>query len=72
MNTVRPHYLDVTTVTGREELASAFGPIAAWQATVTRLRQKEARATDRLTKMRLRLELYNAETQLELARLNQA
>lgn len=71
MNTVRPHYLDVTSVTDREELAAAYGAIHAWEATVTRLREREAKATDRQTKTRLRLALYNAEVQLHLAKLNE-
>lgn len=68
---VRPHYLDVTSVIDREEVAATFGPVRAWELTVTKLRQREAKATDRQTKMRLRLALYNAETQLHLAKINQ-
>lgn len=68
---VRPHYLDVTSVIDREELAAAVGPVRAWELTVTKLRQKEARVTNRHDKMRLRLALYNAETQLHLAKINQ-
>lgn len=69
---VRPHYLDVTSVTGREEVAAAFGAVRAWEAAVTKIKEREARTTDRMTKMRLRLALYNAETQLHLAKINQA
>jgi len=65
MNPAR-HRLDVTTVTGREEVALAFGPIAAWQAAITRIMHKEAKATDTVTKRYLRLQLLNAQTQLAL------
>jgi hypothetical protein len=68
MKPVRPHYLDITSVIDREEVASAFGLVRAWEATVTRLRAKEARATDRQTKAHLRLMLLNAENQLRLAK----
>lgn len=67
---VRPHYLDVTKVIDHNEVASAFGPIVAWQATITRLRHKEAKATDRRTKQQLRLQLLNAENQLRLLTTN--
>jgi hypothetical protein len=66
MHTVRPHYLDITSVIDREEVASTFGLVRAWEATVTQLRAKEARATDRQTKAHLRLMLLNAENQLRL------
>jgi hypothetical protein len=65
---VRPHYLDVTSVIDREELATAYGVIKAWEMTVTKLRIKEAKASNRQDKMRLRLELLNAENQLRLAK----
>lgn len=68
MNTVRPHYLDVTSVTDREELAAAFGSIFAWEATVTKLREREARASNRQDKLKLRLQLLSAENQLRLAK----
>jgi len=60
------HRLDVTTVTDREEIASAFGAITAWRATVHTLRLREHRATDPHKKRHLRLMLLNAETQLQL------
>lgn len=68
MNTVRPHWLDVTMVTDRNEVAAAFGAIKAWELAVTKLRQREAKATDRNAKRKLRLALLNAETQLQLAK----
>jgi hypothetical protein len=61
------HRLDVTSVTDREEIASAFGPITAWQAAVNNLRLREHRATDPRKKRKLRLDLLNAENQLRLA-----
>lgn len=69
---VRPHYFDVTSVTDREELAQTIGLVRAWELTVTKLRQKEAKATDRNHKRQLRLQLLNAENQLRLAKTNQA
>lgn len=63
---VRPHYLDVTTVTDRRELASAFGERIAWEATIRRLTAKEAKEKDPRAKRHLRLMLLNAQTQLSL------
>lgn len=68
VNTVRPHYLDVTSVTDRDEVIQAYGPVFAWEAAITRLRLKESRARNRRDKLMLRLELLNAENQLQLAR----
>lgn len=67
----RPHYFNVTSVTDREELASTFGAVTAWELTVTKLREREARASNRQDKMRARLALYNAEVQLHLAKINE-
>ena len=64
----RPHYLDVTTVTDRRELAAAFGERAAWEATILRLTAKEAKEKDPRTKRHLRLMLLNAQTQLSLVK----
>lgn len=69
---VRPHYLDVTSVTDRDEVIQAYGPVFAWEAAITKLRQKEAKVTDRNHKRQLRLQLLNAENQLRLAKTNQA
>lgn len=63
---VRPHYLDVTKVIDREEIASAFGARAAWEATILRLTAKEAKEKDPRVKRHLRLMLLNAQTQLNL------
>lgn len=63
---VRPNYLDITSVIDREEVASAFGARAAWEATIKRIKCKEARTKDHHTKQRLRLQLLNAENQLRL------
>lgn len=63
---VRPHYLDVTTVTDREELASAFGPRAAWLATIKQLTARSLRETNPIKQKYLRLMISNAETQLAL------
>lgn len=60
------HYLDVTRVTDREEVAAAFGERAAWQAALTRYKLKEARTTCPNEKRHLRLMLLNAEVQLSL------
>jgi hypothetical protein len=60
--------LDVTLVTDREEVASAFGPIPAWQATVDAIKLREHRTTDPHKKRKLRLQLLNAENQLRLAK----
>lgn len=68
MNTVRPHYLDVTSVTDHAEIALAFGAIKAWELSITKLRQREAKARSRRDKLMLRLELLNAENQLRLAK----
>lgn len=62
----RPHYLDVTSVTDREEIASAFGERVAWEAVIMRLTAKEAKEKDPRTKRHLRLMLLNAQTQLSL------
>jgi hypothetical protein len=62
------HRLDVTVVTDREEIASAFGPITAWQAAVNNLRLREHRATDPRKKRKLRLDLLNAENQLRIVK----
>ena len=62
----RRAYLDVTTVTDRNEVASAFGECTAWQAAITQLRKREAEATNPQRKRYLRLMLLNAETQLAL------
>jgi hypothetical protein len=59
--------LNVTSVTERNDLITAFGAVAAWQATITQLRIREAKVTDRRRKMELRLQLLNAENQLRLA-----
>lgn len=56
--------LDVTTSRGWDEVAAAFGPVAAWQAAITALRAREAKETDPRKKSQLRLQLYNAQTQL--------
>ncbi len=58
--------LNVTEVTDRDDLISAFGARAAWQATITQLRIREAKVTDRRRKMELRLQLLSAENQLRL------
>lgn len=63
---VRPHYLDVTSVTDREEVATAFGQRAAWGAAIERIKRKEACEKDRHRKRLLRMQLLNAETQLKL------
>ena len=63
---VRPHYLDVTSVIDREEIAAAYGAVAAWDAAIKSLTAKEARETDRIKKKQLRLALYNAQVQREL------
>lgn len=62
------HRLDVTLVTDREEVASAFGPITAWRAAVDTLKLREHRETDPRRKRKLRLQLLNAENQLRLAK----
>ena len=64
---VRPHYLDVTSVIDRNEIAASHGPVLAWQAAIKTLTAREAKARSRRDKMMLRLELLNAQTQLELA-----
>ena len=63
---VRPHRLDVTSVTDREELAEAFGHAATWRASINVLTAKEAKERDPLRKRMLRLLLLNAYTQLAL------
>lgn len=65
---VRPHYLDVTSVTDRDEVIQAYGPVFAWEAAITKLRVREAKARTRRDKLMLRLELLNAENQLLLAK----
>lgn len=62
------HRLDITTVIDREEIASAFGLITAWQAAVNNLRLREHRATDPRKKRKLRLDLLNAENQLRIVK----
>ena len=66
MKPVKPHYFDVTSVTDMEELTQCYGAHKAWTTAVTQLRSREAKATDRMKKQRLRLMLFNAETQLSL------
>lgn len=63
---VRPHYLDVTMVTDRKEIEAAFGPAAAWQATIKQLTNRAMRETNPIRKKYLCLMISNAETQLEL------
>lgn len=65
------HHLDVTTVTDREEVASAFGSAAAWRASITKLTEKEAKERDPKRKRYLRLMLLNAHTQLQLQLANE-
>lgn len=65
---VRPHYLDVTSVTDRDEIIQAYGPVFAWEAAITKLRVRESKARNRRDKLMLRLELLNAENQLQLAK----
>lgn len=60
--------LDATLPAHREEIAAAFGAAAAWQLAVDTIKLREARATDPRKKRALRLALFNAETQLRLAR----
>ena len=63
---VRPHYLDITSVIDRDEVASAFGHAAAWRAAIVRITAREAKETDPKRKRMLRLRLLNAQTQLSL------
>lgn len=63
---VRPHYLDVTSVIDREEIATAFGIVTAWRTAITQLTAREAREKDARKKRLLRLQLLNAHTQLSL------
>jgi len=65
---VRPHYLDVTSVIDRDEVIQAYGPVFAWEAAITKLRLRESKARTRRDKLMLRLELLNAENQLMLAK----
>ena len=65
-NHFKREHIDVTTVTGREELAGAFGTLTAWRLAVDTYRLREARETDPTKKRRLRLMMFNAETQLRL------
>lgn len=63
----KAHNLDpITSVTDREELAAAFGEVAAWATVVHKLREREHREKDARRKRNLRLQLYNAEVQLAL------
>jgi hypothetical protein len=66
MKPVKPHYFDVTSVTDMDELSQCYGAHKAWTIAVTQLRNREAKATDRMKKQYLRLMLLNAETQLSL------
>lgn len=61
------HRLDVTTVIDREEVATAFGQVAAWRAALNTYKAREARETNPQRKRRLRLMIYNAEVQLRCA-----
>lgn len=63
---MRQHNMDITAVTDREEIASAFGEAAAWRAVIVRLKAREAREHNPQRKRMLRLQLLNAETQLKL------
>lgn len=58
--------LDATLPAHRDEIATAFGAAAAWRATVNTIKLREARETDPRRKRKLRLALFNAETQLAL------
>jgi hypothetical protein len=59
--------LDLTSPKDREEIAAAFGAVAAWRAAVETYKAREARETDLRRKRKLRLMLLNAENQLRLA-----
>lgn len=63
---VRPHYLDITSVTDRDEIASTFGERAAWEATIKTLTRRDATERDPQRKRHIRLLLLNAHTQLSL------
>ena len=67
MHSYRPQRLDPCDPAHRDEIASAFGDVAAWRAAVETYKRKEAKETDRNRKRKLRLMLYSAETQLALA-----
>ena len=58
--------LDLTSVSDREDIAAAFGPHAAWRATILQLRKRIPLVTDRRRKLLLELELLSAENQLRL------
>ena len=61
------HRLDVTIVTDRDEVAAAFGTVAAWRANILKLTAKEAKEKHPQRKRYLRLMLLNAYTQLDVA-----
>lgn len=63
---VRPHYLDITSVTDRAELTEAFGERAMWEATIKTLTRRDAVERDPHRKRHIRLLLLNAHTQLSL------
>jgi len=62
----RPEPLDVTTVTHRTEISTAFGARAAWEATIKRLTNRESKETNPQRKRHTRLMLLNAQTQRAL------
>lgn len=59
--------LDPTIPEHRDEIALAFGAVAAWRAAVDTLKVREQKTTDPTRKQKLRLQLFNAENQLRLA-----
>ncbi len=60
------HTLDPTNPKDREEVAGAFGNAAAWRAALDVYKAREHREKDPHRKRKLRLMIYNAETQLRL------
>lgn len=60
------HTIDVTTVTGREEIARAFGERTAWEMTIAALTKREAKERTYQKKLYLRLMLLNAYEELKL------
>lgn len=68
---VRPHYLDVTSVIDRKEIADTFGDRAMWEASIKTLTRRESVERDPRRKRYLRLMLLNAHTQLALLGDNQ-
>ena len=56
--------LDLTQHEDREEVADAFGQVAAWRAALTAYKAREDRETNPQRKRKLRLMIYNAEVQL--------